>query len=383
MSEREEPIDRTLILCIDRDDDIGQKGKVATPILNRNANLKAAEGLALADPEEADANAMFAAVKLYDKLSVGNSGETYQVATIAGSHLGGVEADRNITRELESVLQSFPATGVILVADGFGQDSIIPIIQSRVPITSIQRVVVKHSERIEESWAVLFRYMKMLVNDPHYSRFALGVPGTMLVILGILLRFNQLENAGMTLTFVMGIALLMKGFGLDRKLATLKFMMPPPERQLTLASLGVGVILSIVGCYLGVVDAARYVPADAPPLWSDYSYWLQLSPTLIGTFLLKAIDLIILGVMVALIGGFASYYIQKDQRKWQNVVGMIVAFWLRVIAIESAKVLNEPEKALTLWSPLVVMTIWGVVTTITSVFIIYGAYRKLPFRRED
>ena len=377
MSEAEGARNKTLILCIDRDDDIGQKAHIETPILSKDENLKAAAGLALADPEEADANAMFGAVNLYDRLSK-NSDGSYQVATIAGSPLGGVDADRRIVSELKSVLESYPATGVIIVTDGFSDESIIPIIQSRVPIISIHHIVVKHSERLEETWAVMLRYLKMLVNDPHYSRLSLGVPGIMLVLLGVLLIFNQLENAGMVLPFVMGIVLLVKGFGWDEKLAMVKLKLPPPERQLTLASTGVGLILTVVGCFLGITNAMQEVPIDAPPFWSNFSYWLQLSPTLIGAFLLKAIDLIILGAMVALIGGVASYYMQRDSKIWWNVVGMIVTFWLRFIAIESAKMLIEPEKTLTLWSPLVIMTIAGVVTTITSVFVVYGAHRKLP-----
>lgn len=93
--------------------------------------------------------------------------------------------------------------------------------------------------------------------------------------------------------------------------------------------------------------------------------------------MLKAIDLIIFGGMVALVGGVAAYYLQRDSKMWWNIVGMIVSFWLRFIAIESAKVLIEPEKTLTLWSPLVIMTLAGVVTTITSVFIIYGTHKRL------
>lgn len=380
MSEPRRARGKTLILCIDRDDDIGKKTKIETPIISRDNNLKSAVNLALVDPEEADSNAMFAAINLYDRLSAKNNDESYEIITMSGSPLSGIEADRRIVHQLESVLESIPAKGVILVTDGFADDSVIPIIQSRVPITSIHHVVVKHSERIEESWAVLFRYLKMLVNEPHYSRFILGVPGIMLVILGVLLTFNQLENAGMTLTFVMGVVLIVKGFGWDKKLASVRLTMPPPERQLTLASLSVGVILSIIGGYLGVVDASRFVPSGAPPPWMDFSYWLQLSPTLIGAFLLKAIDLIILGAMVALIGAFASYYIQKDPRKWHNVVGIIVTFWLRIIAIETANVLMMPGQPLTLWSPLIVMTIWGFMTTFIAVFFIYRAYRKIPFR---
>jgi len=379
MSDPEGPHEKTLILCIDRDDDIGQKAQIETPILSREENLRAATELALADPEEADANAMFGAVKLYDKLSKSGSGSSYQVATIAGSKMGGIEADQQIVRELEGVLKSYPATGVIIVTDGYSDESIVPIVQSRVPITSIRQVVVKHSERIEESWAVFLRYLKMLVDDPRYSRLSLGVPGIMLVVLGVLLVFNQLENAGMALTFVLGLVLLVKGFGWDDKLAMVRLKLPPVERQLMLASIGVGIILTAVGFYLGITNAGKFVPLDAPPFWSNFSFWLALSPTLIGAFLLRAIDLIILGVMVALIGGVASLYLQKDAKLWQNVVGMIVTFWLRFIAIESARVLIEPEETLTFGSPLIIMTMTGVLTTITSVFFIYRAHRRISF----
>ncbi len=380
MSKSEDRVERTLILCIDGDNDIGEKAKVETPILSRNANLEAAANLALSDPEEADANAMFGAVKLYDNLLSKYPNETYQVATISGDAMGGVEADRKIVRELEEILSSFKASGVILVTDGYSDEAIIPLIQSRVPITSVQHVVVKHSERLEETWAVLFRYLRMLVEDPYYSRVSLGVPGIMLVILGILTVFGQLHNAGMVLTFVMGLVLLVKGFGWDEKLAIARLKLPPPERQLTLASMGVGLIVSLVGSINGIVNAWKYVPNDTPPLWENYSYWLQQSPTLIGHFILGAIDFLILGVMVSLIGGIASYYIQKDSKIFQNIVGIIVTFWLRFIAIESARILIYPEKTLTLWSPLVFMTLAGVVTTIMSVFFIYGQYKKTQLR---
>ncbi|UCH57324.1 MAG: DUF373 family protein [Candidatus Bathyarchaeota archaeon] len=380
MSESDGKSERTLILCIDVDDDIGKKAEIETPILSRNSNLEAAKALALADPEEADANAMFGAVRLYDRLLEDYPNEIYQVATIAGTSSGGIDADRKIVSELESILESFEANGVILVTDGYADESVIPLIQSRVPITSIQHVVVKHSERLEETWAVMFRYIRQLVEDPYYSRVSLGVPGVMLIIVGVLLVFNQLQNAGMILTFVLGIVLLIKGFGWEEKLDIVRLKLPSPDRQLTLATLSVGFILFLVGCIRGVVNAWNYLDTPAPAWWNNFSWWLQRSPNLIGHFLLEGIDLIILGAMVSLIGGIASHYMRKDPKMWQNVVGIIVSFWLRFIAIESAKVLLEPEKTLTLWSPLVFFTLAGVVTTITSVFVIYSSYKRLPFQ---
>ena len=58
---------KTLIICIDRDDDIGRAG-VKTPIVGRDACIQAAMKLAISGPEEADANAIFGAVRQYDEL---------------------------------------------------------------------------------------------------------------------------------------------------------------------------------------------------------------------------------------------------------------------------------------------------------------------------
>jgi putative membrane protein len=323
---------------------------------------------------------MFGAVRIYDSLLEKYPNEFYQIATISGSASGGIEADRNIVSELEAIITSFKATGVILVSDGYADESVIPLIQSRVPITSIQHVVVKHSERLEETWAVIFRYLRQLVEDPYYSRVSLGVPGVMLIIVGILQVFNQLQNAGMILTFVMGLVLLIKGFGWEDKLNIVRLRLPSPDRQLTTAAATFGFFLSLVGVIRGISNAWKYLPAPAPLWWEDFAWWVQRSPNLIGYFMLSAVDLIILGAMVSLIGGVAAHYIKKDPKIWQNVVGIIVTFWIRFIALESARVLIEPDKTVTLFSPLVFYALAGVVTTITSVFIIYGSDRKIPFQ---
>ena len=86
-----------LVLCVDRDNDLEAKTGIKTPVLGRDANLEAAVSLALKDPEEPDANAMFEAVRLNDKLQSEKSPEeTFEVATISGSDRGGVSADRKL-----------------------------------------------------------------------------------------------------------------------------------------------------------------------------------------------------------------------------------------------------------------------------------------------
>lgn len=387
MSEREAQREKILILCIDSDNDIGIKAGVDTPIIGREHNIESATKLALEDPEEADANAMFAAVKILNTLNSEGTDSEYEMATISGSETGGLEADRKITRELGEVLKEFPAGGVILVSDGYSDESIIPIIQSRVPIISLRHVVVKHSERLEETWAVLLRYGKMMVNDTRYSKFSLGVPGIILVVLGVLLIFNQLQNAGMVTFFVLGATLCIKGFGWDEKIALIKhkltLKLPAPEDQLKIATRGIGMVLLLIGCYLGGTNAANFIPPDAPPIWRDPWYWVGFVPVLSGYFLLRSIDLIIIGVTFSLVGEGLYFFIKRDTKLWRNVVGIAISSWLRFILIESAKILIEPGTPVTLYSPLVIMTIASLVTTAALVLVIYRTRKRFSHYFEE
>lgn len=374
--------ERTLIVCIDGDDDIGTKGGILTPIIGRDETLHSAMALAISDPEEADANAMFGAIKLYDTMVKQYPEESFEVSTISGSSLGGVEADRKMVRELNQVLETFDATGVILVTDGFADEELVPIIQSRVPITSIHHVVVKHSERIEETWAVMFRYIRMLVEDPYYSRVSLGVPGILLVLFGFLIASGQVENAGMMVTFVLGVVLFIKGFGLDARLAAMRPRLPPAERWLTLLSKGLGTILGVLGSYQGIVYAWTFLPSPAQPFW-DLSFWATNLPDLAAAFFMRGTDLIALGIGVVIIGDAASDYIleRKTISIWENVVGLIFLFWMRLIVLESTEVLMNPEVTINLFSPLIFYTVAGVTTTILAVVLIYRKFGREAFAR--
>ena len=368
--------EKTLIICIDGDDDIGNKADVKTPVIGREENLKAATQLAVSDPEEADANAMFGAIKLHDRLRRDYPDESFEVATIAGSSSGGVEADRKTIRELNEVLKAYDASGVILVTDGFADDALIPIIQSRVPITSIHHVVVKHSERLEETWAVFFRYLRMLVEDPYYSRVSLGVPGVLLVIFGFLLASGQVENAGMVTAFVLGAVLFLKGFGLDERIAAIKPRLPPSNRLMTAIAGGIGVILGLLGFYQGITYAWKFLPEEVAPFW-DLAFWAGRLPDLAGNFLIRGADLIVLGAAIALIGDGASHYLQKKNVKiWENVIGLIFLFWMRLIVLESAEILIDPEINITLFSPLIFYTVAGVATIILAVILLYRRYGR-------
>src|SRR5438445_2093574 len=174
---------RLLVICVDRDDDIGKKGGVTTPIVGRNACIEAAQRLALEDPEDADSNSIFAAVKTYEDLV--SKGYQAEVIVVSGTEDKGVEADEKIVSQVKSVMEKYAANGAVIVSDGEDDESVIPIIQNVLPIVSVRRVVMRVSRSVEYSYAVFGRYLKAIAFDSKYSKFFLGVPGILLLIGGI------------------------------------------------------------------------------------------------------------------------------------------------------------------------------------------------------
>ena len=284
---------RILILCVDRDGDLETKAGIKTPLLGRPANLDGAVALALKDPEEPDANAMFEAVRLYDRLySERQPDEVFEVATISGTDLGGVNADRKLVGELNSLQESFNANEVILVSDGFSDEAVLPLVQSRVPVSSVRRIVIKHSESIEETAAVFTKYVRLLVDNPRYSRMALGLPGILVLIFGILWGINYFyEGAiylyGIAIVIVVGGFLLLKGFEVDR--ATKDFYnwvrtMPPAlPIQISNYTVIAGILCIAVSVYLGIPN----VNISAQPFPTELTGWLGAIPIIAAYFVFR------------------------------------------------------------------------------------------------
>lgn len=197
---------RILVLCVDRDNDLFTKAKIAGPVIGKEENIKAATKLALADPEEPDANTMFQAVKLAKELE--RKKYAVLVATLTGSEKLGYAADRELLKQLERVLAEFKANSCIFVSDGAADEQIIPIIQSRIKIDSIHLVVMKQAKELERTYMVLLEKLK----EPHYARLVFGIPALiiLLFIIGDILGVGWRLGA-----FIVGAYLLLKGFGVE------------------------------------------------------------------------------------------------------------------------------------------------------------------------
>jgi putative membrane protein len=379
---------RILILCVDRDGDLEVKASIRTPLLGRTANLDGAVALALKDPEEPDANAMFEAVRLYDRLhNEKKPDEVFEVATISGSDLGGVSADRKLVGELNNLLESFPANEVILVSDGYSDEAVLPLVESRVPVSSVRRIVIKHSESIEETAAVFTKYVRLLMDNPRYARIALGIPGVLLFIFGILwvtdysgIYKGALYFYGFAIIVVLGGFLLLKGFGVDRAVKGFYHWArdyEPPALPIQISNYTVlaGILCIAVSVYLGIAN----VSISAQPFPTDGASWLAATPKIITLFIKGVEDLMVVGICIVLLGRSVRLYIERDSRLLRNIALIVSIAWFRWILDATANIIYNPTSPGTpvgsldnpVFSNFLFTIIVGILIGIASVLLIY------------
>ncbi len=148
----------TLIICVDRDDDIGRKTGEKGPVIGREENLRVANKLILADPEDSDANAIFGAVSIYDSLK--NEGKDVEIVTLTGDLSVGIKRDEKIREQLLKIKEIMKPNDAILVSDGEEDEFILPIVTSIVPVIHVKRIIVKQSKGLESSYYILMRALR-------------------------------------------------------------------------------------------------------------------------------------------------------------------------------------------------------------------------------
>src|SRR3989442_3620203 len=146
---------KTLVLCVDRDDDVGTKTPVKGPLIGRDENLVAATKLGLADPEDSDVNALLTAISVYDERV--SLGEDAEIATITGDVRVRPISDRILTKQLERVLEDVKPARAILVSDWAADQYIFPIISSRIRVDHVRTGFVRHSRAIKSTSYLLVK----------------------------------------------------------------------------------------------------------------------------------------------------------------------------------------------------------------------------------
>ncbi len=307
----------TLIICIDRDNDLGEKANVGSPIIGREANIDAAVKLASIDPEDSDTNTIFGGINVYDKLIAEK--DDVEIVSIAGDKKVGILADRKIASQLDSLISELKPQRAILVSDGAEDESILPIIQSRIKVDAVHRIIVKQHENLESTYYII----KKAFNDPKISHTFFVPIGLVFLIYAISLYFDTPQVAVMAITAAVGLYMLYRGTGLDDAVDSFKTSMIKSlyGGKITFVMYMAAIIFFLIGTVQGGIA-----------LWDYYN-----EPILVGYLVLfmgfinTSIWWYVFAGMIVNIGKIFDLHLAKEKigRRWSHpffvfAVGLIL-----------------------------------------------------------
>ena len=354
---------KLLVICIDRDDDLGRKTGISTPVVGRNACIEAAQRLALEDPEDADSNSIFFAVKTYEDLV--SKGYKTQVVVVTGVENRGVQADEKVASEIKLVLKKFSANGAVIVSDGEDDEMVIPVIQSVIPVISVQRVVMQVSRTIEHSYAVFGKFLKLVMYNPKYSKFFLGVPGILLLIGGIGAVTGYNVEIFAVLITILGGAFLIRAFDIDKAWAN--WAKPTPEGFTRMFTLITGLILIAASVPAGITTVSpENIPSDLGTIN------LITDEVVIGQFVSGMIPFLWIGLGTIFVGILFSNWLNRKLRHISDLLRIIVLVALYPTVHQFTNILMYEESSFSLILPLVA----GFAVTAASATLLIRRYRK-------
>jgi len=354
---------KLLVICIDRDDDLGRKTGIPTPVVGRDACIEAAQRLALEDPEDADSNSIFFAIKTYEDLV--SKGYKAEVVTVTGVENRGVQADEKVASEIKSVLKKFPANGAVIVSDGEDDEMVIPVIQNIIPIISVQRVVMQVSRTIEHSYAVFGKFLKLVMYNPKYSKFFLGVPGILLLIGGIGAVTGYNAEIFAVLISILGGAFLIRAFDIDKAWAN--WAKPTPEGFTRMFTLITGLILIAASVPAGIASVSAVYTSGNVEIAN-----LLTNEIVVGQFVSGMIPFLWIGLGTIFVGILFSNWLNRKLRHISDILRLVVLVALYPTVHQFTNILMYEESSFSLILPLVA----GFAVTAASATILIRRYRK-------
>ena len=354
---------KLLVICIDRDDDLGRKTGIPTPVVGRDACIEAAQRLALEDPEDADSNSIFFAIKTYEDLV--SKGYKAQVVTVTGVENRGVQADEKVASEIKSVLKKFSANGAVIVSDGEDDEMVIPVIQNIIPIISVQRVVMQVSRTIEHSYAVFGKFLKLVMYNPKYSKFFLGVPGILLLIGGIGAVTGYNAEIFAVLISILGGAFLIRAFDIDKAWAN--WAKPTPEGFTRMFTLITGLILIAASVPAGIATVSTVYTSGNVEIAN-----LLTNEVVVGQFVSGMIPFLWIGLGTIFVGILFSNWLNRKLRHISDILRLVVLVALYPTVHQFTSILMYEESSFSLILPLVA----GFAVTAASATLLIRRYRK-------
>jgi len=245
----------------------------------------------------------------------------------------GLKSDQILTEQLEKVIKETGAQEVVLVTDGAEDEYILPMIQSRIKISSIKRVSVKQSKELEDTY---YRIIKLLDDEKVQKQFLL--PIALVLIVGAFFVLLGIAASGFgAILLTLGVYLLIRVFHWERNIAVMWREIKSGFLTGKLAiytSIIAIVILIAFGLFAYYATFENTIfPSDAP-----------LIPALL--FISNMVWGIVIAGLIATFGRVVDVYVRDKKTPWNY---WIVPFSLFAFGFISSAVFRSLHEALRNW----------------------------------
>jgi Predicted membrane protein len=167
--------------------------------------------------------------------------------------------ERDIARQLDELLGDRNPDSAVVVVDSADDERHLPVVESRLPVTAVDRVVVRQARDIESTYYLL----KQVLADEQLRQTVLVPVGLALIAVPALLAvFESLTATLGAIAAVFGLLVLSKGLRVGTFLAELSVELSEAlyGGRVSVVTYVVASGLTLVGGFLGVLGAS---PLDA------------------------------------------------------------------------------------------------------------------------
>ena len=308
----------TLVVCLYR----GQPLDADPPIVGEAAIEELVTSVGVEDPEDSRVNCLLEGLRVARDL---DDETVVSVLTGAGES---VSSDREIAAQVDQLVADHDPDSAVVVVDSAEDERLVPIIESRIPVDAVDRVVVRQARDIESTYYLL----KQFLADEELRKTVLVPIGLALLAFPALLAvFDSITVSVGAIAAVVGVFLLYKGWSIDVVLAGLSGDVREAlySGQVSLVTYVVGAGLALVGGFVGLLGAsamsneaelmiATQFVHDAIP-WLTGAALIASAGRLLDEFIrddeigTAYINLPFVAVAVGLaVRGFAAYFLQRS-----------------------------------------------------------------------
>ena len=240
----------TLVVCIDRDSPVADQ----CPVVGRSSVETLITETGVVDPEGSRINCLLEGLRVADDLEA--DGEDTVVAVLGGVG-DSVGSDREVATQTESLVADHDPDSAVVVVDSADDERLVPIIESRVRVDAVDRVVVRQARDIESTYYLL----KQFLADEQLRRTVLVPVGIAMLAFPLLLFVvDRTAVAVGAIAAAMGVFLIYKGLGVDTYLSRLPGQIREAlySGQVSLVTYVVAAGLTVVGLFAGVLEISPF-----------------------------------------------------------------------------------------------------------------------------